>query len=185
MSQYQHTELIAILRGCRKQKRSSQHALYRLFYAYGMSICIRYVENENEAISIMNDAFLKVYRNINRFDESKSFKPWFRKILVNTAINHIKKNHKYRAELPMENAKEIADREEILSRISYQELIALVQSLSLSYRTVFNMYVIDGFKHHEIAAELGISVGTSKSNLVRAREKLRQLLTEKLDLNHA
>ncbi|MEO0686788.1 MAG: sigma factor, partial [Cyanobacteria bacterium J06649_11] len=108
MSQHQHTELKEILRGCSKERRSSQHALYRLFYAYGMSICIRYVENENEAISILNDAFLKVFRNINRFDFEQPFKPWFRKILVNTAINNIKKKHKYRAEVPMENAKEIA-----------------------------------------------------------------------------
>lgn len=173
-----------ILQGCRKRERAAQHRLYKQFYPYGMSIAIRYVDNENEAISILNDAFMKVFKHIDRYDESQAFKPWFRRILVNTALNQIKKNRKYRLEIDMENAKEVADREEILSRISYQELIGLVQSLSLAYRTVFNMYVIDGYKHQEIAQKLGISESTSKSNLVRAREKLRSLLTEKLALKH-
>ena len=85
----------------------------------------------------------------------------------------------------MENAKDIAAREEILSQISYQELIKLVQSLTTSYRTVFNMYVIDGFRHEEIARTLGISESTSKSNLVRARRKLQDLLQQQLDIKNA
>lgn len=184
MARLDTAKLNIILQGCRKRKRADQHALYKAFYPYGMSVAIRYVENQNEATSILNDAFMKVYKNIDRYDANQPFKPWFRRILVNTALNQIKKNHKYRVEIDMDNAKEIADREEILSRISYQELIGLVQSLSLAYRTVFNMYVIDGYKHQEIAEKLGITESTSKSNLVRAREKLRKLLTDKLALKH-
>ncbi|MTB52539.1 RNA polymerase sigma factor [Lewinella sp. W8] len=185
MSQLTDQHLPGILAGCRKQRRESQHALYKLYYAYGMSVAIRYVEEEPAAISVVNDAFLKVFKNVRRFDESRPFKPWFRTILVNTAINHIKQQHKYRKETAMENAKDIAAREEILSQISYQELIKLVQSLTTSYRTVFNMYVIDGFRHEEIARTLGISESTSKSNLVRARRKLQDLLQQQLDIKNA
>ncbi|HFA49268.1 MAG TPA: RNA polymerase sigma factor [Bacteroidetes bacterium] len=173
-------EFHEVVRGCCKRDRSSQNALYRLFYPYGMSICIRYVNNEADAVSVLNEGFLKVFRNIKKFDAEQPFKPWFRKIVVNTAINHVKKQKKFILETTMEEAKNIPASEDILSRINYKELMAMVQSLSASYRTVFNMYVIDGFKHREIAAELGITVSTSKSNLARARVKLQELVNTKL-----
>lgn len=174
------TKFQQIIQGCCQRNRSSQNDLYRLFYPYGMSICMRYVNNESEAISIVNDGFLKVFRNVKKYDLEKPFKPWFRKILVNTAINQLKKQKKFKMEVQMQEAKNVSTQEDALSRISYQELMALVQSLSLAYRTVFNMYVIDGFKHQEIADKLGITVSTSKSNLTRARAKLQNLVTEKI-----
>ncbi|MEM6726146.1 MAG: sigma-70 family RNA polymerase sigma factor [Bacteroidota bacterium] len=170
-----------LLEGCRKQHRPSQNALYKAFYAYGMSICIRYVNNENEAISLLNDGFLKVFKNIKKFDAEKPFKPWLRRILINTAINHVKKHRKFKLEVSMDEARNVKSREDILSNISYQELLTMVQSLSTAYRTVFNMYVIDGFKHHEIAKELGIDINTSKSNLSRARAKLKELVIKKMN----
>ena len=177
-------QLPAILAGCRDRRRSSQHELYKLYYGYGMSVAIRYVGQENEAITVVNDAFMKVFTNIDSFRDGAPFKPWFRRITVNTSITYLKKQQQYRVETDVDAAKDIADREEILSRISYQELVGLVQSLSTAYRTVFNMYVIDGFRHEEIAGELGISVGTSKSNLLRARRKLQQLLQTQLTTNN-
>lgn len=178
-------KLTAILRGCRRRHRQDQHELYKLFYPYGMSIAVRYVSDKEQALSVVNDAFLKVFKNVKRYDEKQPFKPWFRKILVNTAINQLKQQQKYRKEFAMDEAKDVADREEILSQINYQELVALVQSLTSAYRTVFNMYVIDGFRHEEIAKTLGITVSTSKSNLVRARRKLRDLLEQKIEINNA
>jgi len=151
MSLSNETKFQNIIQGCCERNRTSQNALYRLFYPYGMSICMRYVDHESEAISVVNDGFLKVYRNIKKFDAEKPFKPWFRKILVNTAINQIKKQKKFKMEVSMEEANNISTREDALSQIGYKELMAMVQSLSLAYRTVFNMYVIDGFKHQEIA----------------------------------
>ena len=145
-----------------------------------MSICIRYVSEKEEAQAILNDGFLKVFLNIKRFDKAQPFKPWLRRILINTALNHIKKQQKFKMEVGMEEANQIPGREEILSRLSYQEIIGMVQELSTAYRTVFNLYVIDGFKHEEIAKKLGISVGTSKSNLTRARAKLKELVSQKM-----
>lgn len=185
MPQYTDQDLPLLLEGCRKRHRASQHELYKLFYPYGMSVAIRYMEEESEALMVVNDAFLKVYRNVGKYDSSQPFKPWFRRIVINTALNRIKKNTKYRKEAGMDEAKDIADRENILSQISYQELVALVQSLTASYRAVFNMYVIDGFRHEEIARTLGISVSTSKSNLVRARRKLRELLEAQIAIKNA
>ena len=181
MHQANQKEFEQIISGCRKRNRDSQNALYRLFYSYGMSICIRYVNTEAEAISVVNDGFLKVFKHIHRFDSTQGFKPWFRRIVINTAINHIKKQKKFKQEVSMEEAKNISNREDILSQINYKELMAMVQSLSTAYRAVFNMYVIDGFKHEEIANKLGISIGTSKSNLTRARANLRKLITKKLN----
>jgi len=181
MSQSQETKFKLIIEGCHQRNRTSQHALYKLYYAYAMSICIRYVNNESEAISIVNDGFLKVFKYIKKYDREKPFKPWFRRILVNTAITYIKRQKKFKMEVELNEANEMASQEDILSRIGYKELIGMVQSLSIAYRMVFNMYVIDGFKHKEIAAELGITVATSKSNLTRARAKLKELVTKEIN----
>lgn len=184
MQTFAETELEQIVAGCRRRERSSQHALYKLYYPYGMSVSIRYVNNEQEAQFVLNEGFLKVFQNIKKYDPQLPFKPWFRKILVNTAINHIKKQRRFNMEVSMEEASNIPDREDILNRISYKELVTMVQSLSAAYRTVFNMYVIDGFKHEEIAEQLGISIGTSKSNLTRARAKLQELVLQKLNTRY-
>lgn len=185
MSDYTEDNIAEILSGCRKQQRDAQHVLYRLYYPYAMSVAIRYVHNEATAISVVNDAFMKVFKHIKGFDEQQAFKPWFRKVLVNTSITQLQKQKKYLESSNMDEAKDIADREEILSQINYQDLIGLVQSLTTAYRAVFNMYVIDGFHHDEIAKTLGITVSTSKSNLARARQKLREMLQEKININHA
>lgn len=145
-----------------------------------MSVAVRYSQNEEEAISIVNDSFMKVFKSIKSFDQEKSFKPWFRRIVVNTSINHIQKQSKFKVESNIEDAGEVAAREEILSQINYKDLIRMVQSLGTAYRTVFNLYVIDGFKHEEIAKTLGITVSTSKSNLSRARYRMRELLKEQV-----
>ena len=175
--------LLAIILGCCQNRRNSQRDLYKLYYAYGMSIAIRYVENEEDALTIFNDAFLKVFNNIKKFDTNQPFKPWFRKILVNVAINFVKSTRRYKMEVNLDEADKVPSREEILSKINYKDLVTTLQSLSLAYRTVFNLYVIDGFKHKEIAEMLGITVSTSKSNLTRARLKLKELITQKLN-NH-
>ncbi len=174
-------ELLTILRGCRERDRPSQNALYRRYYAFGMGICIRYVDSRAEATTILNDGFLRVFRHIRRYDAALPFENWLHRILVNAALDYLKKQRKFKAEVSMDEAKHLSGQEDILSRISYQELIDMIQSLSTAYRTVFNLYVIDGFRHEEIAERLGISVSTSKSNLARARMRLQELVTAKLN----
>lgn len=177
-------QLISFIEGCLRKDRASQKALYRHFYAYGMSICIRYAEDEDAAITILNDSFLKVFNRIDKYNSDKPFKPWLRVVIVNTAIDYVKKRNKMMKQEELKAAQDVSVREDILSRIGYKELMAMVQSLSLAYRTVFNLYVIDGFKHDEIAVKLGISVGASKSNLSKARAKLREKITESLAVSN-
>ena len=171
----------SIIEGCLKKDRASQQKLYQLYYAYGMSICIRYVKDEDEAVLVLNDSFLKVFNRIKKYNPDRPFKPWFRIVVVNTAIDYVKRKRKLEMNVELNEAQNATTREDILSRIGYKELIAMVQSLSLAYRTVFNMYVIDGFKHEEIAKTLGVSVGTSKSNLSKARARLQEMVAESLN----
>lgn len=152
-----------------------------MFYAYGMSITLRYADSHDQAAVILNDAFMKVFDNLGKYDINRDFKPWLRKIIVNTAINHFHKNKKNWTWSDLDEAREeMAEKETIISGISYKEIIEMVQELSPAYRTVFNLHVIEGFKHSEIAEMLGISEGTSKSNLAKAKKNLRVILEKNL-----
>jgi RNA polymerase sigma-70 factor (ECF subfamily) len=170
--------IVKILTGCRKQHRESQKMLYEEFYGYGMSICLRYADNRDEAAAILNDGFMKIFTSIRQFDLSKPLKPWLRKIMVNTAINHYNQKQRSVQLAEMEKAIHQSETESIISGISYQEIIGMLHKLPPAYRTVFNLYVIEGYKHEEIAKMLGITVGTSKSNLFKAKEYLRKILND-------
>lgn len=154
-----------------------------MYYAYGMSITLRYADSRNEAVTILNEAFMKVFDNIKKYKLSRPFKPWFRRIVINTAINHYHKTKKEK-ERPVIDLQEnsLIDEENIISGISYSEMIEMVQLLSPAYRTVFNLYVIEGFTHKEIAEQLDIAEGTSKSNLAKAKKNLRAILEKNLTL---
>jgi RNA polymerase sigma factor (sigma-70 family) len=167
-----------ILIGCRKVHRESQKLFYEEFYAYAMSICLRYADNRDEAAIILNDGFMKIFNSIKQFDLTRPLKPWLRKIMVNTAINHYRQKQRNIKAEEIERAKQATEAESILSGISYQEIIGMLQKLPPAYRTVFNLYAIEGYKHEEIAKMLGITVGTSKSNLFKAKESLRSILTD-------
>jgi len=175
----ENTERIhAILIGCKKLHRESQKQLYEEFYAYALSICLRYADNRAEASEILNDGFMKIFTNVKLFDLSKALKPWLRKIMVNTAINHFhQKQRKIQTE-EIRYAKNESESENIISGISYQEIIAMLQKLPPAYRTVFNLHVLEGYKHEEIAKMLNITVGTSKSNLFKAKESLKKIMND-------
>jgi RNA polymerase sigma factor (sigma-70 family) len=174
-----------LLEGCLRQERESQRLLYQYFYSYGMSITLRYAGNRDEASEILNDAFMKIFTHLQTFDLSKAFKPWLRKILVNTAINHY---HRKQRRMEVESVLHVgseADTERILSGISYQEIIGMLQKLPPSYRTVFNLYAVEGYSHEEIAGMLNIAVGTSKSNLFKAKEQLKVILSDFFEADYA
>lgn len=172
----------AIIKGCIKHKRESQKRLYKLHYAYGMSITLRYSNSRDEAAQLFNDAFMKVFTNIKTYDTSKPFKPWLRKIIVNTSINHFHKTNTKKIRLQNLELKTdgIRIEETITSGMAYDEIIEMVQKLTPAYRTVFNLYVIEGYKHREIADMLGISIGSSKSNLAKAKQNLQTMLEHNL-----
>ena len=156
----------------------AQKALIGLYYSFAKTISMRYVENKQEVDEIINDSFLKILNNLPKYDHSQPFKAWTRKIIVNTAIDHFRKNRQfnYNMQSDIEDIGDVEVDENIISKISSDEILSLINKLSPAYRIVFNLFVIEGYTHHEIADMLGISEGTSKSNLMDARRKLQGMI---------
>jgi len=176
-------ELQIHIRGCALNDRESQKKIYSSFYGYAMSICHRYTNHEEDAIEILHDGFLKVFLEIYRFkpaytDTVSSFKGWVRKIMIYTAIDHFRKNQKHQVITELNETYMHAPdtHEDAVDKISYDEILAAIRYLTPGYRTVLNLFIIEGFSHEEIANQLGISVGTSKSNLAKARKQLQKIL---------
>ena len=176
-------ELNLHIRGCTLNNRESQKKIYNSFYSYGMAICDRYTKRKEDSIEIFNDSFLKIFKEIHRYkpsyaDEVNSFKGWVRKIMIYTAIDHCRKynKHYFTAELDSSLNYFPVEEENAFDMISYDEIIQAIRELSPAYRTVLNLFIIDGFSHEEIANQLGISIGTSKSNLSKARQQLQKIL---------
>ncbi len=176
-------ELIQHIGGCSLNNRDSQKKIFCTFYGYAISICSRYTNRQEDAVEILNDGFLKIFMEIHRFkpayaDVMSSFKGWLAKIMVYTAIDYNRKYHKQ--EMMTFLSGKVVDMpslyESALDKISYDEIIQAVQNLSPAYRTVFNLFVIEGFSHEEIGKRLGISSGTSKSNLSKAKRHLQKTL---------
>ncbi len=151
-----------------------------------MAICDRYTNNQEDAVEILNDGFLKVFREIHHYkpayaDVVSSFKGWLRKIMVYTAIDHFRKNKKHQVVSDLDDVvyQVTVESEDAVDKLSYEEIIRAIQDLSPAYRTVFNLFVIEGLSHDEIAEKLEISTGTSKSNLSKARKQLQKILFKK------
>lgn len=173
-------DFLLVLKACLNDDRNSQRMLYEHFYGYAMSICLRYSKNREEAVEILNDAFLKTFTHLHQYEERSPFKPWLRRILINSAIDYHRKNQNLTVALDLAAAADLVAEELPLPKISKgEDLLPILQKLSPAYRTVFNLYIMEGFSHQEIAELLGIDVRTSRSNLLRAKQKLRALLTQK------
>ena len=179
--------LAGLLAACRRQERVAQRRLYGQFHGFAMSICLRYTRDRDQALEAANDGFLKAFRDLHRFDAARhpadvsgSFRGWLKRIMVHTAIDHYRANerHQHQQELDDATLNQATHAATPLDTLSYDELLALVQRLPPAYRTVFNLSVIDGFSHEEIADRLNISAGTSKSNLFKARAHLRTMLAQ-------
>lgn len=168
-----------LLEGCKKNDRESQRLLYQHYYGYAMSICVRYCRSYEEAREIANDGFMKVYQKIDQHETESSFKGWMRKIMINAAIDHYRKESKHYNHVEA-SADKVSEPTvgTVLDDISYAELIGMIQNLTPAYRAVFNLHVIDGFTHEEISTILNISEGTSKSNLAKARENLKAMIDQ-------
>jgi RNA polymerase sigma factor (sigma-70 family) len=177
-------DLMNILEGCRQNDRLSQSKLFALLEPYALRICYWYHSNTDEVSDIISESFFKLFNKIGCFDITRcteadsGLKAWFKRIIVNTCIDHLRKN------MPGKNIIRELTGTEILAdaaengcdRLAYKEIIESIQQLPPSYRAVFNLYVIEGMKHEEIARLLAISVGASKSNLFKARNHLRDIL---------
>lgn len=168
-----------LILACINKERWAQRQLYETFYGKMMGVCLRYATNEEDARDILHEGFIKVFKNLNRYKPGTSLGAWIRRIMINTAIDFYRKSIRRRTE-DLENAQHASVvGPDPISNCSAQEIMQAVQKLSPAYRAVFNLYAIEGYAHKEIAEQLGISESTSRSNLVKARSKLKAMLASK------
>ncbi len=167
--------------GCRAGNRRMQEELYSRFSPRMYAVCLRYAGNAEEAEDILQEGFIKVFKKLDSFRSEGSFEGWVRRIFVNTAIEHFRRK---RYLMPVTEKEENTIEGKYLSvldNLAARDIMALVQELSPGYRTVFNMYVVEGYTHKEIAGMLGISEGTSKSQLSRAKVILQDMVKQFID----
>lgn len=143
-------------------------------------ICRRYVKNEQDAEDVMLGGFLKIFTKIDQYTGSGNFEGWMKRIMVNESLMFLRKHN-------MNLSVEISDHQisispEAESHLQTKELLSLLDKLPVGYRTIFNLYAIEGYKHHEIADKLGISINTSKSQLIKARKKLKEYLSDEMQI---
>jgi RNA polymerase sigma-70 factor (ECF subfamily) len=166
-------KLDILIKGCKKGKPKSQEALYRRFASAMYGICLQYASSEEDAQDIMQEGFIKVFNKLDQVKNPAAFPGWIRRVMINTALE------KYRSQVILQRVDDVKEdiREDsdvgVFESLTSQELVELIQTLSPKYRMVFNLYAIEGYSHQEISDELGISIGTSKSNLSRARAILQ------------
>jgi RNA polymerase sigma factor (sigma-70 family) len=170
-----------LIQGCIAGDRRMQEELYKKFSSKMFAVCLRYAGNSDDAQDILQDGFVKIFKNLSRFRSEGSFEGWVRRIFVNTAIEHLRRKT---------YLKPIAEKEEntipykettVLDKLGEKDIMNLISQLSPGYRTVFNMYVVEGYTHKEVGDILGISEGTSKSQLARARTILQDMVIKFLD----
>jgi RNA polymerase sigma factor (sigma-70 family) len=174
---------IEIIKGCLKNDRASQKALYEAFYGKMLGVCLRYSKGGDEAKDILQEGFLKVFNSLRNFNGTGAFEGWVRRIMVNTAIDHLRKNRQdylivstVHANEKLVNTPEEINDDDLVLQIDKEEILKAIQELTPAYRTVFNLYVVEEYTHKEIAEMLDISEGTSKSNLSKAKFNLRKNL---------
>jgi RNA polymerase sigma-70 factor (ECF subfamily) len=167
-----------LVKGCQEGNRLIQRRVYEQYSSRMLALCRRYVKNEMDAEEVLINGFLKVFERIGQFKSDGSFEGWIRRIMVNESLNHLRKQRVMYAEVEIENLANDLDYSTFESEMDAEELLNLVEQLPVGYRTIFNLYAIEGFSHKEIAESLGITESTSKSQLSRARVHLQKLLND-------
>lgn len=159
---------------CKKQDKKAQETLYRMFSSKFFVLCLKYASSYDQAKDSLHDGFIKIFQNISKYNEKGSFEGWMTRVIINNALREYQNKSIFitiEEDYFGEEKLEIALEEE---KLSFDYLMKLIQELPSQYRVVFNLYAMDGYSHKEISKSLNISVGTSKSNLARARKKLQE-----------
>ena len=173
-------DLQDLIRLCQKGNRKAQERLFKLAYPLSISVCKRYTRDLDEAQSVVNEGMLKIFNQLDQYSPELSFGGWIRRIMVNASIDHYRRIKRYQDRYTdyEGEAEVIGFDEDVLDKISAEEILTLVQDLPPSYRMVFSLYAVEGYNHREISEELGISEGTSKSNYAKAKAKLQSALAK-------
>lgn len=175
------SELEQLIQGCIRNERGAQEKLYHLFYPRMMALVRRYIDHEEQAEEVINNGYLRAFQKIKQYNFQGSFEGWLRKIVFHAVADYVKQNARYSSQVLLVEKDQYIHHDHA-DRLYYDQLIELVQSLPDATRTVFNMYVMDGFTHKEIGNMLGISEGTSKWHLSEGRRVLKEKI-EKLGLH--
>ena len=175
------TELEQLIQGCIRNERGAQEKLYHLFYPRMMGVVKRYIAHEEQAEEVLNNGYLRAFQKIKQFNFQGSFEGWLRKIIFHAVADYVKQNTKYSNQILLVDKEQFVEKDHA-DKMYYDQLVQLVQQLPDATRTVFNMYVMEGFNHREIGSMLGISEGTSKWHLSEGRKVLKEKI-EKLELH--
>lgn len=168
-----------LVQACIARERWAQQKLYEENYGKMMGVCLRYANNEDDALDILHEGYIKVFKHIASYQPGTALSAWIRRIMVNTAIDYYRKTVRRRTD-DLETAYDLSsDDADAISQCSEQDILQAITQLTPAYRTVFNLYVIEGFSHREISEQLDITESTSRSNLVKARLKLQAILIKK------
>lgn len=173
------------MEGCRRGREASQKAFYERFHGYALSVCLAYANDREDAREMLNDGFLKVFRNLKELKNEEVLLPWLRRIMVNTAIDYHRKHLKRVVEIPAEAVEYRLEEpylndEAIFAQLSAEHILQVLHQLPIPYRMVFSLYVLEGYAHREIAERLNIAESTSRSHLTEANRRLRLALTEQI-----
>lgn len=163
-----------LIQKCKQGNLKHQERLYKHFYSFAMAVGLRYLNDRDDALEVINDSFIKVFKSIKNFKNDQNFKPWLRKIVINTALDRRRKDMKHQNQTALENAEYVSFAPQAIDTLNVQDIFKLLNALPYTQRTVFNMYEIDGYNHEEIGESLQISASSSRVNLSRAKEKLRE-----------
>ena len=162
-----------LIDGCLHRDKGYELALYQKYAGKMMTVCRLYARHKEEAEDLLQDAFIKVFANLSKFQSNGSLEGWIRRIVINTALKHVKKSSFKNEEIGISDYRDPSISETIISKLSADEIIKLIGKLPTGYKLVFNLYAIEGYSHKEIAELLEIKESTSRSQLVKARKMLK------------
>ncbi len=165
-----------LIEGCRRQDRTAQRLLYTRLYGRMSVICLRYTADKEEAQDVLNRSFLKVFEKVKDYKPTGSFTGWVAKIVFHSAIDYVRSKTRYRKAMDFESEKETEIPPTALDNLTAEDLYAAVQKLNDDTRAVFSLYVLDGYKHREIAELLDININTSKWHLAQGKKQMREML---------
>ncbi len=168
-----------LIAACKRKDRKAQKLLYERFSPLMLGVCRRYVKDPMEAEDVLVEGFFKVLTKIDMYNAEGSFEGWIRRILINECLMHLRKNNQLRHAEEIDPNLHYVEEPTVVDELSAAEILALLDELPPGYRTVFNLYVVEGYKHREIADELGISINTSKSQLILAKQRMEELVRRK------
>ncbi len=169
-----------LIDACKRKNRQAQRLLYDRFSPVMMGVCRRYIKDPMEAEDVLVEGFFKVLTKIGMYNGDGSFEGWIRRIIINEALMHLRKNNQFKYAEEINPNLDYTEEPTVLDEIAAEEILNLLDEMPPGYRAVFNLYVVEGYKHREIADELGISINTSKSQLILAKQRMEELVKKRL-----